>query len=85
MTVPYEVTGNDMSRLFIPEGECNGQGSRHVVDGYLIRVMPCKCETCEAGKPAREKAYISFEERMIEARRRLDERKKTKLENYRTD
>lgn len=75
MTVPYEVTGSDMSRLFKVEGECNGQGSRHVVDGYLIRVMPCKCEVCESGKAERKKAYISFEERMIEARRRLNERK----------
>lgn len=76
MTVPYEVTGNDMSRLFIPEGECNGRGSRHVVDGYMIRVSPCKCEVCESGKAERKQAYISFEERMVEARRYLNERKK---------
>ena len=88
MTVPYEVTGSDMSRLFIPEGECNGQGSRHVVDGALIRFKKCKCEVCTNGKAEREQKVIDMLERMEMAKAKLrggHSETQAKLENYHTD
>ena len=88
MTVPYEVTGSDMSRLFIPEGECNGQGSRIVVDGALTHVIPCKCEVCTNGKAEREQKVIEMLERMEMAKAKLrgeHSEAQAKLENYHTD
>ena len=76
MPVPNEITYTHMSQLFT-SGECNGQGSRHVIDGALIRVMPCKCATCESSKAeriqAKERAY---QEGIAKARRILDENKR---------
>ena len=71
MPVPNEITYTDMSQLFA-SGECNGKGSRHVVDGALIRVMPCKCGTCESGKSEREREYIAFEDRLAAAKEALN-------------
>ena len=88
MTVPYEITGNDMSRLFIPEGECNGQGSRYVVDGALIRISQCKCEGCKNGKAEREEKVITMLNRMEAAKAKLrggHSETQAKLEDYSTD
>ena len=85
MTVPYEVTASDMSRLFIPEGECNGQGSRHVIDGAITRIHPCFCEVCEGGKAERKKAWDEADKRIKRAKEKLAYDKETKLANYSAD
>ena len=75
MPVPNEITYTDMSQLFA-SGECNGQGSKHVIDGALIRVKPCYCVTCESGKAERKRAYAEFENKLAAARRVIDEHKR---------
>lgn len=80
MPVPNEITYTDMSQLFA-SGECNGQGSRHVVDGALIRVSPCKCVTCESGKADWKQTSAMVENRLAAARRALSERKNNRQSN----
>ena len=75
MPVPNEITYTHMSQLFA-SGECNGKGSRHVVDGALIRVSPCKCVTCESGKAERKQSYKAFEDRLAAAKESLNEHKR---------
>lgn len=76
MPVPNEITATHMSQLFAP-GECNGQGSRHVIDGALIRVMPCKCVTCESGKAERKQAgERAYQEGIALGRRIVNDNKR---------
>ena len=73
---PNEITYTDMSQLFA-SGECNGQGSRHVIDGAFTRFYPCYCVTCESGREARKQAKErAYQEGIAMGRRIVNEHKK---------
>lgn len=71
MNALCELNTADLRGDSLSEGKCNGKGSKHVIDGFMIVTEPCKCELCESTKEERKKAYSEFERKLEEAKRRL--------------